>query len=329
MSAEKSGLSDKDISSLEKNRILITNEAYKQIFSAYLSGDKPLFITSDSLINAYHVLYEESILRTAQAASEIIPRLNRKTMTGRLHRYPVESTQVSFTYVTNEVTDKTEANPTWTYVDLECETYAFWVGVTDELMEDTFADIGGQIRTQAVEALVNTIETQILNGSGSPATGVLQSTSVNDVVMDSTEFEDVSWDNLNDLIAALTTRGKRAGAIFMMHPTIWDKLKDHKDAQGRYFWDPATSGPRTAKGYPVALSDNVPELTDTAVSTAFIAFGNPRYLLWGVRMGMEFRYFDQTMYAVQDDENFWRCRTRQAFTIGIAANFSRLLSAAS
>jgi len=44
---------------------------------------------------------------------------------------------------------------------------------------------------------------------------------------------------------------------------------------------------------------------------------------------MEMKYFDQTFYAVQDDENFWRVRTRQAFNIGIAANFAVLRTAAS
>ena len=274
-------------------------------------------------------IYEETILRTLMAQSEIIPRLNRKTMTGRLHRYAVEGTQVSFTYVTNEVTDKTEANPTWTNVDLECETYAFWVGVTDELMEDTFADIGAQIRVQAVEALQNTIETQLLNGSGSPATGILQDTSVNESNIDSTAFDDINWDDLHLAIEDLTSRKKRDGAVFFMHPTIWDKLRTQQDANGRYFWDPATAGPRSAFGYPVLLSDNVPDLDDSATSTAFIGFGNLKYALWGVRMGLEFRYFDQTMYAVQDDENFWRVRTRQAFVVGIPANFSRLVTASS
>lgn len=275
------------------------------------------------------IIYEETILRTLMVQSEIIPQLTRKAMTGRLHRYAVEGTQVSFTFVTNEVTDKTEANPTWTNVDLTAETYAFWVGVTDELMEDTFADIGAQIRVQAVEALQNTIEEQILNGSGSPATGVLQDTSVNESNIDSTSFEDVDWDDLHLAIEDLTTRKKRVGAAFFMHPTVWDKLRTQVDANGRYFWDPATQGPRTAYGYPVYLSDNVPDLSDSAVSTAFIGFGNLKYALWGVRMGLEFRYFDQTMYAVQDDENFWRARTRQAFAVGIPANFARLVTAAS
>ena len=47
---------------LKKDGILVTNKAYKQIFQAYIGNKRP-FITTDSLLNAYHVLYEESIFR--------------------------------------------------------------------------------------------------------------------------------------------------------------------------------------------------------------------------------------------------------------------------
>jgi HK97 family phage major capsid protein len=274
-------------------------------------------------------IYDASILRTLMVNSEIIPKLDKRNMSGRLHRIPKEVTAVSFTVVTDEVTGKTETNPTWTYVDLTAETYAFWVGVTDELLEDTFTDIGAQIRIQAVEALQNTIEGQILDGSGSPATGLLRHASVNYVNMGSTSIADVSWGDLNNCIAALTTQKKKVGACWMMHPTVWDVLITDQDAMGRYFWDPANAGPRTARGYPVLLSDNMPDTSDSAASKAFLAFGNPYYMLWGIRMGMEMKYFDQTMYAVTNDENFWRVRTRQAFNIGIAANFAVLRTAAS
>ena len=66
--ARKEKLSQKAIEKLAKNNVVITDTAYKQIFTPYLKGsegedDISLFITTDSLINAYHVLYEESVFR--------------------------------------------------------------------------------------------------------------------------------------------------------------------------------------------------------------------------------------------------------------------------
>lgn len=311
---------------LKNDPVVISNGVqFKADLGTPLTGDAT---GTDAQYLVPQTMYETEILRTLMTQSEIIPRFRMKPMTGRLHRYPVESTQLSLTYVTNEVTDKTESNPTWTYVDLECETFATWIGVTDELMEDTFADIGAQIRVQAMEAYKNTVEEQLLDGSGSPFTGILQDTSVNSLSMTGNSFNDVSWSDCLNLIEQLTTSKKRQGAVFMMHPTIWDLLAQEQDAMGRYYFLPTQAVPRSISAYPVLLSDNMPELTDSAASTAFIAFGDPRYTLYGIRMGLEFRYFDQTMYAVQDDENFWRVRTRIAGKVGIPGNYAVLKTGA-
>ncbi|MGA2031229.1 MAG: DUF3160 domain-containing protein, partial [Thermoguttaceae bacterium] len=65
--ARKEGLSPREIERLGKDKILVTDQAFKQVFWPYLSeSDVPLFITSDSLLNGFHVLYEESILRLEQ-----------------------------------------------------------------------------------------------------------------------------------------------------------------------------------------------------------------------------------------------------------------------
>ena len=75
--AQKEGLSEKDIKVLQENRILIADQTYKQVFEAYLKGTVPFFITSDSLLNAYHVLYEESVLRLENANAGKLPEILR------------------------------------------------------------------------------------------------------------------------------------------------------------------------------------------------------------------------------------------------------------
>ncbi len=76
-SAAQKKLGEKDIKVLQKNGILVTNQAYKQIFEPYLKGTEPFFITSDSLLNAYHVLYEESVLRLEEANANKLPEILR------------------------------------------------------------------------------------------------------------------------------------------------------------------------------------------------------------------------------------------------------------
>jgi len=75
--ARAHGLADKDAEALADRKVLMTNEAFKQVFDPYIHTDLPMFITSDSLLNAFHVLYEESVLRMEQANARRLPEILR------------------------------------------------------------------------------------------------------------------------------------------------------------------------------------------------------------------------------------------------------------
>src|SRR5262249_534898 len=54
---------------------VIASEPYKQIFQPYVSSKAPVFITSDSLLNGFHVLFEESVYRLEMAHARKLPAL--------------------------------------------------------------------------------------------------------------------------------------------------------------------------------------------------------------------------------------------------------------
>ncbi len=60
---------------LERDGLLIVDEPWRQIFSPYLSYDFPVFVTSDSLLNAFHVLFAESIMRLEEASARRLPAI--------------------------------------------------------------------------------------------------------------------------------------------------------------------------------------------------------------------------------------------------------------
>ena len=62
---------------LARDKILVTNEAFKQIFTPYIETDLPLFVTSDSLLGGFHVLFEESVLRLERANARKLPEILR------------------------------------------------------------------------------------------------------------------------------------------------------------------------------------------------------------------------------------------------------------
>jgi hypothetical protein len=69
--AEK--LSNKEIAVLRKRRFVITSEEWKQSFQPYVGSRVPVFITTDSLLNGFHVLFEESVYRMEQAHARKLP----------------------------------------------------------------------------------------------------------------------------------------------------------------------------------------------------------------------------------------------------------------
>src|SRR5262245_40709979 len=58
---------------LARQKFVVGDQSYKQVFTPYLYGDLPVFVTSDSVLNAFHVLLEESIYRLERANAARLP----------------------------------------------------------------------------------------------------------------------------------------------------------------------------------------------------------------------------------------------------------------
>ena len=87
--APGASLGPQDVARLEKDKILISDETFSQIFSPYIESTFPLFITTDSLLNGFHVLFEESVQRLEYANE---PKLRRSLISiwgelGTIERY--------------------------------------------------------------------------------------------------------------------------------------------------------------------------------------------------------------------------------------------------
>jgi hypothetical protein len=59
-----------DVEQLNRDKVLITNHAYRQIFEPYLNPNSSIFITSDSVLSAFHVLFRQSIADMEQVNAD-------------------------------------------------------------------------------------------------------------------------------------------------------------------------------------------------------------------------------------------------------------------
>jgi hypothetical protein len=71
--AKARNLSEAEVRLLRENKFVIGEQTYRQIFDPYVGSKVPVFITADSLLNGYHVLFEESVYRLEQARARKLP----------------------------------------------------------------------------------------------------------------------------------------------------------------------------------------------------------------------------------------------------------------
>jgi len=66
---------------LKKQKVLTTDTTFPQVFTPYLRDEGvPVFITSDTILNAFHVLFEESMVRREERNARLLPDALRKLL---------------------------------------------------------------------------------------------------------------------------------------------------------------------------------------------------------------------------------------------------------
>ncbi len=88
--ARKAGLAADDIRQLERDKILRGPETCKPVFAPYLGSAPPVSITSDSRLNAFHVLFEESVFRLERENAQQRPPLRMALWAGLESADPIQ-----------------------------------------------------------------------------------------------------------------------------------------------------------------------------------------------------------------------------------------------
>jgi len=75
--AASAGLTQPELRQLEALGIVAGDEEYRQIFTPYIDSDLPVFITSDSVLTAFHILFARSIYSMERSAASRLPEMLR------------------------------------------------------------------------------------------------------------------------------------------------------------------------------------------------------------------------------------------------------------
>lgn len=234
-------------------------------------------------------------------------------------------------YWINEAGGITPSQPSFGLLALVAKKMAALVPVTGELLEDSSIAIANLLATLFAEAIAKEEDRVSFAGStvaGDPFNGLLNDADVISVAMGAgkTSFADVDADDIASLVVAPVSAAAE-GARLLVHRTVFNVLRTLKSTTGEYIYAaPGGNQPATLWSYPYNLTDVMPAITESAVDTPFIGFGNLRHLYIGDRKKMGIALSQHVGFA--NDLTYIRVIQREAIAIGLGAAFAALKTAA-
>ncbi|MBW1666722.1 MAG: phage major capsid protein [Deltaproteobacteria bacterium] len=274
--------------------------------------------------------FTDEILAFARLQSFALRDCRIWPMKSDTRKVPAEDGAVSVSW-TDEESAITESEPTLAEVTLTAKRLDAYSKASNEFLEDASTDVVSWLTELFAEAIGQELDNQVLNGTGSPCSGVLTAAAGNSVVLGSGEvsFSSIDADDLSNAIAQLPVN-RLAGARWYFHRTVLHHIRILKDDNNNYiFAKPGNGVPGTIWEYPYTLSEKAPAATAASqASKGFIVFGNMRYFALGRRK--QNMTLDVDPYGLFTTyQTRFRIVNRWGMSVGLAGGFCRIVTAAS
>lgn len=212
-------------------------------------------------------------------------------------------------YIVAEGAAVTASTPQFWRKVLNAKKFACLVKSTQELIDDNMTNeqVMTLVAKLAAEALAELEDTQVLtgDGTGSNMTGILGDANVNIITMATwdTSFADVTYAYLLSVKNAVAAKYKKASKwklAWAFSQDIFNHIESIVDTTWRPIFRESVTAPDTYTlfGYPVEITEVMPDDTDDAVSTKFLAFGAFAFFAFGDRKQIT----AETWYASGDFE---------------------------
>jgi HK97 family phage major capsid protein len=273
------------------------------------------------------VEYQMDLIKLAREVSFALQKCTVIPMSALQMHLPAEATLVT-AYWAAEGSAPTASNPTFGQVTLTAKKLGcLTAGISMELLADSAVDIVSMITEQMMYAQGLELDNQVLNGTGSPWSGVFAAAGYSVVLATgSTAFSSIGTNNVRDMIRKLSAIDS-ANAEFIYSKDIQYYIDVLKDTTGRYIYrDPSGDRPAALWNRPVFESTQAPAESASAVSTAFAALGVWKYFYLGRRMGdMAFSADPYTNFTT--DLIVFKAITRWAGAVARSTAFCKAVTA--
>jgi HK97 family phage major capsid protein len=268
------------------------NSAYHGAFMAYvkkgvdqdLANFEMKALSAGSEPDGGYLLPRETfgkILSGLQSASSFRSVANQVTINSDALDFIADAGQFGAGWVSEadarDVTDTAKLNK----IRIQAHELYAEPSVTQKLLDDASMDVEQWVTQKIIDKFVSVEEDAFINGDGQgKPKGILSYAAgrefgkverVKSGADASFRVEDAA-DTLIQVVYSLPSAFLK-GATWVMNRATLAEIRKFKDQSGRYVWQPAlqSDDPSTILGYPVTISEQMPNLAKNSLS---VAFGN-------------------------------------------------------
>lgn len=238
---------------------------------------------------------------------------------------PSELTRPSLSW--DSEASMTESEGTFGQVSLTAQRLSAYSLASNEMLADGSLDIASILAEQFGYGINLELDNQVLNGTGSPVSGVLTAAAGNSVVLGtgSTNFSAQVAGNYSEAIYQLN-EADAANAVIVMNRISKHYVRMLRDTNGQHIYaQPGGNVPGTMFEIPVRVSETI--TNTSAASRAFAVVGDFKKFYIGRRLA--FGSIEVDPYgAFTTYQTRFRAASRWALKIARSSAFTRVLTAA-
>lgn len=227
--------------------------------------------------------FQPTLVKLIREKSFALQECTVVPMGSQVLNLPKEASLVSTAWI-DEAGTITASNPTFGQVQLTAKKLAGLTGgVSLELLADSELDIVSMLTEQFAYAKALELDNQVLNGTGSPVSGMLTAKAGYSVIMTADAFSAITADDLSLMMSKLSDQ-EVVNAKWVFNKLITHYIRTLKDSQNNYIYaKPGNGVPGSIWELPYIQSVKGPSTTGT--STAFVSLGNWKKFYVGRRRG--------------------------------------------
>lgn len=227
---------------------------------------------------------------------------------------------------TAENTAITDAKVTLDYITLTASKVAAIVAISSELDEDSIVDMGSYINELLGESFAEEEDGQYYAGTGSPFTGLFNTSTTYGNKIEVVGASSITYDNLVDCVYSIKSNYLN-GAVWRMHRTVYAQICKIKDDNGNpIVVAPADPVKASMFGYPIRLIEKAPTAATVTAGMPLIVLGAGRHSIIGLKRDLTVKILTEaTVDGVNLAENDLvgvRVTKRDAFTIAQPTAYS-------